>query len=296
MRENRKMDGFEAQKLFIQPDYMLEELGENELTGTLHVSDIGCFPKARFHYRERDEGCDAHILIYCMEGQGWISVGSGKQLNVQPRQLAVIPAGMPHRYGASLDNPWTIFWMHLRGEHATQLIEAYGLDAGLLPLSPAMHARWLDDFEQCYALLTDKPYSMPAQIHVSQTVRHLLSSVGLNAGSAAQDKKRERYLEEAIRYMSERLAESITLPELAVHVGLSKQHLNYLFKQETGCPPVEFFLRLKMQRASQLLALTDLSIKEVCGMIGLSDPYYFSRLFKKIMGSSPTRYRGTPKG
>ncbi|WP_449601877.1 helix-turn-helix domain-containing protein [Paenibacillus sp. Marseille-Q9583] len=54
-------------------------------------------------------------------------------------------------------------------------------------------------------------------------------------------------------------------------MGLSKQHLIYLFNQEAGVPPIEFHLRLKMQRASQLLALTDLHIKEISSAIGLAD-------------------------
>ncbi|MFB5763943.1 AraC family transcriptional regulator [Paenibacillus medicaginis] len=296
MAETRKKDGFESQKLFIQPEYMLEDLTASDLTNVLYVSDIGCFPSAMFHYRERSEGCDAHILIYCVQGEGWLETSGDKQMNIEPRQLVVIPAGTPHRYGASSDNPWTIYWMHLRGEHAAQLIQIYGLDANQLLLPIAMHTKWLEDFEQCYSLLSDKPYSMPAQIHVSQTIRHLLSSVGLSTGSSVQNQKGERYLEQAIRYMTDRLAGSLTLPELAHHTGLSRQHLTYLFKKETGCPPVEFYLRMKMQRAGQMLTLTDLSIKEICSIFGISDPYYFSRLFKKLMGCSPTQYRNTPKG
>mgnify|MGYP001435491562 CR=1 FL=1 len=290
MNEIRKKDGFESQKLFIQPEYILGELSANELTSTLYVSDIGCFPKARYHFRERNEGCDSHILIYCAEGEGWLEIEG--EMKIVPRQLVVIPAGTPHRYGASEDNPWTIYWMHLHGKHVLELIQTYGLDTGLL-LSVATHSIWLEDFQQCYSLLSDKPYSMPVQIHVSQTIRHLLSHVGL---STVQNKKREDYMEQTIRYMTDRLTGSITLPELAGHTGLSKQHLIYLFNKETGCPPIEFFLRMKMQRAGQMLALTNLSLKEIGAEFGISDPYYFSRLFKKYMGVSPTQFRNTPKG
>ncbi|WP_276357229.1 AraC family transcriptional regulator [Cohnella caldifontis] len=296
MESIRKPEGFDAQRLFIQPDYMQNELMSNELTRGFHVSDIGFFPRARYHYREREEGCDSHIFIYCAEGEGWLEWKGDKPAKLERRQLAVIPAGSPHRYGASADNPWTIYWFHLKGEQAELLIRAYGLDQGPLQLTIGTHARFLEDFEQSYALLSDKTYSMPAQIHVSQCIRHLLSTIGITADNTARDKKRERYLEQAIRYMTDRLNGSVTLRELAGHTGLSKQHLIYLFNRETGCPPIEYFLRMKMQRAGQMLDLTDLGVKEVCAAVGISDPYYFSRLFKKLMGASPTEYRKVPKG
>jgi AraC-like DNA-binding protein len=295
MDNMRKPEGFEEEKLIVLPEYLVSELSRYELTRSLYVSDIGFFPHAKYHYRERPEGCDSHIFIYCNDGEGWIEL-DGKTLRIAERQLAVIPAGVSHRYGASSQIPWSIYWFHLKGEHVLDYIRLYGLNSGPVHLPVGAYVDMIEGFDKCYRLLTDKPYSLPVQVHVSQTMGQLLGSIGLIAGGSARDRKKELDLERAIRYMNDHLTNSIKLPELAAHTGLSKQHLIYLFNQETGFPPIEYFLRMKMQKAGQLLSLTGLTVKEIAASVGNQDPYYFSRLFKKIMGVSPMDYRNVPKG
>lgn len=292
-----KPDGFESEQLFVLPEYWQKELAEIELTRQLFVSDIGYFPHARYHYRERTGGCDAHILLLCADGEGEIELlESGSKMRMSPRRLAVVPAGAPHRYGASETDPWSIYWFHLKGEHAAGLIGQYGLDRGSLPLSIGAYGQFVETYRQCYESLSGRTYSVATHVHVSQAIRYLLSSIGVSVEQADRGHRPENGLDRALRYLSEHLAESVTLSELARHAGVSKQHLIYLFKQETGLPPIEYFLRMKMQRAAQLLDLTDLGVKQVGSAVGLSDPYYFSRLFKQMMGCSPTKYRQIPKG
>ncbi|NOV02788.1 helix-turn-helix domain-containing protein [Paenibacillus sp. LMG 31457] len=275
---------------------MQEELSRSELTRDLFVSDIGFFPHARHHYRERPEGSNSHIFIFCSDGEGWIELDQQKAFSLTQNHLAVIPAKTPHRYGASTHEPWSIYWFHLQGDHAAAFMRIYRMDAGPVHLPIGALSKFKEVFDQCYVLLSDKTYSLPIHTHVSQSVRQLISGIGISAGGTAKDKKRKQYLEHAIRYMNDRLEDSIKLPELAKHTGLSKQHLILLFNEETGFPPIEYFLRMKIQKAAQMLSLTSLSIKEVAANIGITDPYYFSRLFKKITGSAPTAYRNVPKG
>ncbi|CAI6083714.1 AraC family transcriptional regulator [Cohnella sp. JJ-181] len=291
----QKKEGFPEEKLFVAPEYLAEELAAFELTRNLYVSDIGYFPHARHHYRERSDGCDAHIVIYCAEGAGWVEQ-DGKMSPLSERQLAVVPAGTPHRYGASEDKPWSIYWFHLRGEQAAALLRLYNLGGVPVTVPIGLQAHFLESFERCYGLLADKPYSLPVQVHVSQTLGQLLGAIGLGTGGTSRHRKREEDLERATRYMNDHLHATITLPRLAAHTGLSRQHLIYLFKQETGFPPIDYYLRLKMQRAGQLLSLTGMSIKEIAADVGFADPYYFSRMFKKLMGVSPSEYRSVPKG
>ncbi|WP_230986757.1 AraC family transcriptional regulator [Cohnella fermenti] len=295
MTDIHKREGFAEEKLIVLPDYAASELSGFELTRGLYVSDIGHFPRARFHYRERPEGCDAHIVIFCTDGEGWVEL-DGRSAAVREGHLAIIPSGSPHRYGASERSPWSIYWFHLKGELVAPLLELYGLGGASFAIPIGLQNRFLESFDRCYRLLADKPYSLPAQVHVSQTIGHLLGSIGLGHGGSHRHRKREEELDQAIRYLNEHLDSAVTLAELAAHTGISKQHLIYLFKQETGFPPIDYYLRLKMQKAGQLLSLTGLSVKEIAALVGLGDPYYFSRMFKKMMGVSPTEYRSVPKG
>lgn len=292
----QKMEGFREQRLMVLPDYMQKELARTELTRQLFVSDIGVFPKAKHHYRERPEGSDSHIFIYCIEGKGVLEKQGDGPFDILPGTLVIIPAGIPHRYWASEEDPWSIYWFHLKGDHVEELCRHYGLEGDLLQMPRAFVSEFIARLDQTLAILTDRPYSLTSHIYVSQTLRWIISGLGQELLRSQQDRKRELHLENAIRYMEEHIAASIRLPDLAGYTGISKQHLIYLFNKETGFSPIDYFLRMKMQHAANMLDLTDLTVKEIAASIGMGDPYYFSRIFKKLMGHAPTDYRKIPKG
>ena len=292
----RKPEGFVEEKLYVLPEYWMKELEQEELTASLFITDIGYFPNARYHFRERQEGSPSHILILCEAGEGWVELNYGERMIMQPGDMVIIPPGTPHRYGAMQEKPWSIYWFHFKGSHADRLVKLFGLSGVPLALSPSGKARLIDWFVPAYELLAERTYALATHVHIAQTVRQLLSGIGITVSQSAQEKKRGTYLEQAIQYMNGRLGSTLTLPELAQHTGVSKQHLIYIFNTGTGVSPIEYFLRLKIQRAGHLLDLTQLSIKEVGAAVGINDPYYFSRLFKRISGFSPSSYRRIPKG
>ncbi|WP_018933233.1 AraC family transcriptional regulator [Gracilibacillus lacisalsi] len=296
MENIRKRDGFDSEKLFVLPDYVQEELVEHALIKDFFVTDIGFFPDAKYHFRERQSGTKSHIFIYCSNGEGWVELNKGPKQIILKNTLIVIPSETPHCYGSKDSNPWSIYWFHLRGKHVSHFIESFGLNGEPLQFPSNFFTKFTELFDQCYNMLIDKPYSKVHHIHVSQTMRYFLSTIGITSLRSQQEEKREHYLESAIQYMIDHLHTTIKLSTLAKFIGLSKQHVIYIFKKETGFPPIDYFIRLKMQRACEMLDLTDMSIKEICNSLGITDPYYFSRLFKKIMGSSPTAYRKEQKG
>jgi AraC-like DNA-binding protein len=95
--------------------------------------------------------------------------------------------------------------------------------------------------------------------------------------------------------MQENINGNISLKELCRQYNYSVSRFSSLFKQKTGYSPIDYFIQMKMQRASQQLNFTDQSIKTIAMNMGFDDPYYFSRRFRKIMGASPKLYRESHK-
>jgi AraC-like DNA-binding protein len=107
-------------------------------------------------------------------------------------------------------------------------------------------------------------------------------------GSAFENRKR---IEGTIRYMMQHLNHSLQASDLAALANISLSHYFALFKRATGSAPIDFFIRLRMKRACELLETTSLKIKEIADQLGYDDPFYFSKLFKSVNGMAPTDYR-----
>ncbi|HTG68096.1 MAG TPA: AraC family transcriptional regulator [Candidatus Udaeobacter sp.] len=96
---------------------------------------------------------------------------------------------------------------------------------------------------------------------------------------------------QAIRFMEERYTEPITLNALAAMVDSSERQLQRLFKAKFHVGPMEYLIQMRLDKAKALLQQTDASIKQIAEAVGYSDSYYFSRMFKKYIGLSPSVFK-----
>ena len=95
----------------------------------------------------------------------------------------------------------------------------------------------------------------------------------------------------AAQYMRKHLEEEINLADIVNEVSVNKNKLNEAFLNEVGMTCMAYLEHMRMQYAKLLLNETDFSIKEICERIGYYDVNYFSKVFKKNFGMSPTEYR-----
>ncbi|SEF80493.1 response regulator [Paenibacillus sp. UNC499MF] len=99
-------------------------------------------------------------------------------------------------------------------------------------------------------------------------------------------------LKEAEDWIGAHFVEEITLEQAAERVHLSPHYFSKMFKQHRGETFIDYVTRLRIERAKELMKNDELSLKEVCFEVGYKDPNYFSRVFRKVTGVSPTGYRG----
>ncbi|TLS50629.1 helix-turn-helix domain-containing protein [Paenibacillus antri] len=95
----------------------------------------------------------------------------------------------------------------------------------------------------------------------------------------------------ALAEMEERLHESISIRELADRAGWSHEYFTRVFVSSLGMSPKQYVLRRRIERASELLRLQDLSVKEIAYRVGFQSEQYFSRVFVRHAGITATKYR-----
>lgn len=135
------------------------------------------------------------------------------------------------------------------------------------------------------------------QERMNEILDRLMKKINEERGISGQ--KREMELPEIhksvvskiVSEIREHYTENITLSELSKKYGLSVGHLSNLVREELGLTFSEYITAKRMQRAKELLSDASLSINEVAEQSGYNDYFYFTKVFKKYMGISPSKYR-----
>lgn len=288
----KRRDGFEGEKLINVPDSVWQNLFKiNPTFFQIYITQIGYFPKASYHYRERRKGCEDNIVIYCLSGKGHYILDS-KRYEVTANQFIIIPATDVYmRYWADAHDPWTIYWIHFTGHTINGFNQFLNLDNHRGPIFTPFNTKALEIWNNMYDSL-EMGFSIENVTNATFGLYNFLATFLFPQRhfKVVNDEKKD-IIREVIDYMRSNLDERLTVEDFAGQVGMSASYFSSVFRKATGMPPMDYFINLKMQRACHLLDTGDIRVKEVATEVGYDDQYYFSRLFKKLMGTSPEQYR-----
>ena len=120
-------------------------------------------------------------------------------------------------------------------------------------------------------------------------VKHIEKAV-MMINSAHEDKTASA-VDKAKDYIDANYSKDLSLDDLSRKFDISPYYFSKLFKNKTGVNFIDYLTNIRIEKAKELLADTDASMKEICSEVGYADPNYFSRIFKKVTGVTPTEYK-----
>ncbi|MEG2403096.1 MAG: AraC family transcriptional regulator, partial [Muribaculaceae bacterium] len=291
-------DKFQGSRAIIIPPSIITEMEQNPFESQLHITDIGYYPNANFHHRLRNKAITQYVLIYCTSGKGWFKINHSKINHIEENQFFILPANVPHEYGADKIHPWSIYWVHFKGVVADFFAQDFDKPTTIPFSEKSRIIDRIEIFEEIYKTL-ELGYSSDNLDYAISTLYYFLGSIkyiGQFRESSKTSENSKNIIDVSIRYMRENIENKTTLNDICDYLGYSESHFSNIFKRSTGYAPIQYMLQLKIQVACHLLDFSNLKVNQICYKIGIGDPYYFSRLFTKIIGKSPTEYRNTKKG
>ena len=182
--------------------------------------------------------------------------------------------------------PWLKVWITAQGSLLDALVSAYGLrHVAHVRRAPVKYL-----YKRAFAISASSELAERDKRKALVVVFHELL-VELASECAH---RRNPLSEDVLRmkgYLDNRVERMVGLAELGALTGLCKAHVIRKFKGELGVSPYAYLLGQKMEHAKLLLSTSGLRVKEVARRTGFSNEYYFSNVFKRKTGFSPTAYR-----
>lgn len=260
------------------------------LSRHLLPSHVGFFPEAREHRIRRDAGIGSTIFKYCVRGAGWCEL-EGRRFEVGPGDLFVLPQGLSHAYGAYPDRPWTLHWVHAMGDEVPHVVRELGVDGRNPVVRLGQSPAAVGMFEEVHQELAGAcaPHNV---LFASQLLTHLMGLIiRLRREALRETPDAHQRVRASAAYMRNHPERTRDLGTLASIVGLSSSHYAALFRATTGHSPKQYFTRVQIARAEQLLSTTGDSVKAIAHRLGFDDPLYFSRVFRRVKGMAPSEWR-----
>ncbi len=230
-----------------------------------------------------------HNLLLCTRGRAeWII--DERPIELSPLSLLIVGPNVTHR-ARSLTQRVTILSLHVEARlpAGRDLFEVLIFpEVQKIQRGGRLHRFWrgfADDFDQVNASMARALAPAWGRLILLQLIRDTADRGLLGA------RPLDPLVAEVLQLLTAHIERPINLSELAERTGYSAQHLNRLFRRELGVTPLQHLMRLRLERAGELLLDDRLTVAGVGQAVGFDDPYYFSRVFRQHFGVSPRTWR-----
>jgi AraC family transcriptional regulator, arabinose operon regulatory protein len=243
-------------------------------------------------YRVERDHLPGHDLLLCLSGSGFVLTGN-RRFKVESNEMAWISGYHPHAHWADQANPWELLWLRIDGRAVEETCNI--LSVPRLPVfsgSPIGSLR--KEFLRILKLMDFRPLALDSMLNAA--VAEILALLCENRQAEPLDSfgvfpEDSAVVREALTSMALYPDRPWRVATLARLCRLSEPHFYRKFKQATGSTPIDWLRRERINHARRRLLESGDSIKQISEQVGYSDPFFFSRDFKRYTGAAPKNYR-----
>ena len=250
---------------------------------SLVVNCAGRFSTESEFVTDNREGRLDYYLLYLLEGKLKVYTDENG-FECEGGDFVIFPPGTPYKYSHEGGTSLHYAWVHFTGRDAEDILREYKLplypERGSVTDAGAVVPR----IQTFLAACAERALFKEAELQI--LFNRLLLSV-----ARAVSGENKRLLKKSVSYINSYYNTEIKIPSLARMENLSVSRYNALFREMMGLSPTEYIIRTRCAFASELLRATSLSVGEISCTVGYADAHFFSRIFKKSVGVSPSVYR-----
>ncbi|WP_308637610.1 helix-turn-helix domain-containing protein [Paenibacillus silvisoli] len=237
---------------------------------------------------QRDDArFESWAFVYIGAGRGYYQAGSGERQTVEAGSLFCLYPGEVFQYGPEPDGWWDEYYFNLGGDRVEEWL-ANWYEQPETVKSVGTDESFLNKIELIFQLIDS---AVPAnQDRAALALESLLFDMALRVNQA-QANSRALFVQKLLDELSVTVYQPLDSAALAARHHISIPTLRRIVHDYTGYPLGEFVHRLKVAEAKKLLLNTDKTVMEIASLLGYSDMFYFSRLFKKLTDTAPSTYR-----
>ncbi|MFE1799414.1 MULTISPECIES: helix-turn-helix domain-containing protein [unclassified Streptomyces] len=226
---------------------------------------------------------DHHVAVVVSTGRGWFRTPDGRRTAVTAPALLWLTPGVPHHYGPDPDTGWDEAFVDFTGPTADTYTELGYIEPHrpVVALSDAGAAR-----ATVGRIVRAARRGNPLlEVETSAAVHELLVTLRRARADTAPDG------EQVLQALARDACKPLTVADHATRHGMTPAELRTAVRRGAGCSPKDYLLGIRLGRAKELLAATELPVAAVARRVGYDDPAYFSRLFTRRVGMAPVRFR-----
>lgn len=265
--------------------YTSSDFAKNTL---FYLQETGSLNAKRQHISSR-ENLQSYLFFIVEKGSGTLKY-CGETYELKQNDCVFIDCSKPYSHCTS-DDLWKLRWVHFNAHNMGAVYEKYTARGGKPCFCTHNDSQYTALLSHLFEIASSTSYVRDMKIHEKLSGLLVLLMEETQTPDTNPVGAKSTELEAIKEYLDENFTEKITLDDLSARFYINKFYLLEIFKKQYGMGINEYLIHRRITKAKRLLRFTDKTVEAIAFECGINSLHYFSRVFKKVEGLSPSEYR-----